>query len=94
MDRHRAPAHSVASCCQAWWGSLTPVQRTWLHSRFWDLEILAGWTSDMMVGDLLNGHDDRTGRYSPGPDRLALGAYPETPRDRKARPSAGSGQAC
>jgi len=82
MDRHRAPAHSGTGCCQTWWDSLTPVQRTWLHSRFWDLEILAGWTSDMMVGDLLNGHDKRTGRYSPGPDRQALRASAETPRDR------------
>ena len=71
MDRHRAPAPAGISCCQAWWASPTPVQQTWLHSRFWDLEILVGCTSDVMVDDLLHGHDDRTGRYSPWPYRQA-----------------------
>ena len=52
-------------CCDKWWGSLTPVQKMWLHTRLWDLEILAGWDSDIMVRTLETLHRQQVARYTP-----------------------------
>ena len=62
-DNHRPDAGT--GCCDAWWGSLTPVQRMWLHLRLWDLEILAGWTSDVVVQALRSDHGQIIRRYTP-----------------------------
>ena len=52
-------------CCANWWGALTPVQKMWLHSHLWDLEILEGWTSDIIVNAVKSHHSQRVQRYSP-----------------------------
>ena len=62
-DNHRTGPGSI--CCESWWDSLTPVQRMWLHAHLWDLEILAGWSSKIMVQSVSDHHTQRTDRYTP-----------------------------
>jgi len=64
-DKHLAG--TKASCCDAWWDSLTPLQRMWLHTHLWDLEILAGWTSQVMVQTVAKRHGLSMGRYATSP---------------------------
>ena len=52
-------------CCDQWWGELTQVQRMWLHSHLWDLDILAGWTSGIVLGALESLHSQQADRYTP-----------------------------
>ena len=62
-DNHRAIP--ITPCCDKWWGNLTPVQKLWLHTHLWDLEILAGWASDVMVHTLESLHGQQVARYTP-----------------------------
>ena len=52
-------------CCDQWWGELTQVQRMWLHSHLWDLDILAGWTSSIVLRALESLHSQQVDRYTP-----------------------------
>ena len=65
MDAVNQSSITGTLCCDNWWGSLTSVQKIWLHSHLWDLEILAGWTSEVMVQALESHHSQQTDRYSP-----------------------------
>ena len=65
MSPGNQPTDSGTSCCNEWWGSLTPVQKMWVHSHLLDLEFLASWASDIMVQDLENDHARRIDRYAP-----------------------------
>ena len=65
MDTDYQPAGTRTSCCDDWWANLTPVQRMWLHSHLWDLEILAGWASDIMVQAVKSHHSQRVYPYGP-----------------------------
>ena len=53
------------NCCANWWGGLTPLQKMWLHSHLWDLEILEGWTSDTFVNAVKTHYSQRVLRYTP-----------------------------
>ncbi|HJN86557.1 MAG: hypothetical protein QF714_02550 [Dehalococcoidia bacterium] len=45
--------------------------KMWLHSQLWDLEIFAGWTSQVMVQTVARRDGLRMGRYTTFPaDRL------------------------
>jgi hypothetical protein len=65
MDIDNQRTISGTHCCDKWWGSLTPVQKMWLHTHLWDIEILAGWTSDVMVQTLGSLHSQQVARYAP-----------------------------
>ena len=65
MDLNNQRAIPRTHCCDKWWSSLTPVQKLWLHTHLWDLEMLAGWTSDVMAQTLESLHGDQVARYTP-----------------------------
>ena len=52
MDADHQLSPTRTTCCETWWDNLTPVQKLWLHTRLWDLEILTGWDSDLMVREM------------------------------------------
>ena len=66
--------HNGTGCCANWWGDLTPIQRMWLHSHLWDLEVLEGWTSDTLLKAVESHHNQRVLRYSPDYTNGALDA--------------------
>ena len=66
--------HNGTGCCANWWHGLTPIQKMWLHSHLWDLEILEGWTSDTFLEAVESHHSQRVLRYSPGYTNGALDA--------------------
>ena len=65
MDEDIQTLNSETHCCEQWWSSLTPVQKLYLHTHLWDLEILAGWESEVLVRSLDYLHRERVGLYTP-----------------------------
>ena len=74
MDAGYHLGHNGTSCCANWWGGLTAIQKMWLHSHLWDLEILEGWTSHTFLEEVKNNHSQRVLRYSPDYTDEALDA--------------------